>query len=83
MLSTINDPRPGMYRKIESITAEIEKLEALVDKEWQEIKDFVHSYEKTDAAQKRIANIKANIRKLITERGKIKSKLTALDQIYG
>lgn len=84
MLSTIvNDPRPKLIQKIESITKEIARLEECVEREWNEIKDFVHSYEKTDAAQKRILNMKTDIRKCITERGKLKVKLTALDQIYG
>jgi hypothetical protein len=74
-LTTVNDPRPQIIQKIESLTSEITRLEGCIKKEWAEIKDFEHSFEETDAAQKRIINMKSDIRKFITDRGKLNSKL--------
>lgn len=70
-----NDPRPKLKAEISAATIDIARLEECIRKEWAEIKDFVHSFEKTDDAQKRIENMKSEIKTLVNKRAKAQAKI--------
>lgn len=72
------DKKPRLIAKIDSIKDTITGLEKAIKVEWAEIKDFVHSYHKTEAATKRIENMKSNIAKLTKELRKLERKLLEL-----
>lgn len=73
--SIVNDPRPKLKQQIESAEKDIARLESCIIVEWRAIKDFVHSFEKTEDAQKRIEKMKSDIGKHRTFIRKQQAKL--------
>ena len=66
-------------RRLTSIDKEVKKLVEAMRKEWSEIKDFVHSWEATEAATKRIHNMKLETKRLNTEKRKLTEELSTLN----
>lgn len=76
--TVINDQRPILKRRIESISSTITRLEKSIADEWNAIKDFTVSYGTAESAGKRIEQMRKDVSKFKTERRKIERTLEKL-----
>lgn len=77
-MTQINDQRPNLQQKLDSVEKDIVRLENYIVETYKSVQDMTVSSERTDSAIMIIRRTRTEINKLRTEKGKLQAKIDKL-----